>query len=78
MKKNYRHLSHKDRITIYEYLYRGYSIQEITIVIGYHKPLFIVSFTVTAVKLDISRIKPNIHASQGNSIGQLNSIEIQN
>ncbi len=64
MKKNYRHLSHKDRIAIYEYLYRGYSIQEIAIVIGYIiKPLFIGSFTVTAVKLDTSRVKPNIHAS---------------
>ena len=37
MKKHYRHLSHEDRIIIYEYLYQGYSIQEIATVIGYHK-----------------------------------------
>lgn len=37
MKKHYRHLSHEDRIIIYEYLYQGYSIQEIASIIGYHK-----------------------------------------
>lgn len=37
MKKHYHHLSHEDRIIIYEYLYQGYSIQEIAIVTGYHK-----------------------------------------
>lgn len=37
MKKHYRHLSHEDRIIIYEYLYQAYSIQEIALVIGYHK-----------------------------------------
>ena len=37
MKKHYRHLSHEDRIIIYEYLYKGYSIQQITNIIGYHK-----------------------------------------
>jgi len=37
MKKNYRHLSAEDRIIIYEYLYQGYSIHYIAIIIGYHK-----------------------------------------
>lgn len=37
MKKSYRHLSHQDRIIIYDYLYQGYSIQEIALAIGYHK-----------------------------------------
>ncbi len=37
MKNYYCHLSHKQRIIIYEYLYQGCSIQEIAPVVGYHK-----------------------------------------
>lgn len=37
MKKHYRHLSHENRLKIYECLYQGYSIQDIATIIGYHK-----------------------------------------
>ncbi len=37
MKKHYHHLSHKDRITTYKFLYQGYSILQIATVVDYHK-----------------------------------------
>ena len=35
MKNYYCHLSHKEKIIIYEYLYQGCSIQEIATVVDY-------------------------------------------